>query len=219
MSDTTTTTVALDNLVAGDFPIKDDYGTLAQSQTALRGWVLGEITVAMGSVTPGTNTGDGTLTGEALAAGGPAKVGNYVATCVIAAANSGTFNVVDPDGVLVGQAVVGTAFSGGGLTFTINDGAVDFVVGDSFTVAIDAGSGQLKHLDITATDGSNKFWGILSTATTTAAAETRSVPVMRTGEFDAASLIFGGSTTAADVKDDMESKNAYQITLAAKVGA
>jgi hypothetical protein len=44
MTDTTKTTVTLDNLFAGDFPVAKDYVTIADSQTLTRGAVLGIIT-------------------------------------------------------------------------------------------------------------------------------------------------------------------------------
>lgn len=46
------------------------------------------------------------------------------------------FNVYDPNGVFVGNGVVGTEFVGGGLTFTITDAAADPVLGDSYTVTV-----------------------------------------------------------------------------------
>lgn len=36
----------------------------------------------------------------------------------------------------IGDGVVGSAFSAGGLAFTLADGATDFVAGDSFTIAV-----------------------------------------------------------------------------------
>lgn len=82
----------------------------------------------------GTNTGNGTMGAVTVSAG--AKQGDYVLTIIEPGANVGTFVVNDPDGVQIGDGVVGTAFSAGGLAFTLADGATDFVAGDSFTISV-----------------------------------------------------------------------------------
>ncbi len=54
------------------------------------------------------------------------------------AANSGVFSVADPDGVVIGNATVGTPFTTH-LTFTIADGtSADFVIGDGFNIVVGA---------------------------------------------------------------------------------
>jgi hypothetical protein len=80
------------------------------------------------------NTGNGTIT-AAPATGTGAKAGVYRAVCTAAAANSGTFAVYDPDGILLGSATVATPFTTH-LTFTIADGAADFIVGDAFEITV-----------------------------------------------------------------------------------
>ena len=82
----------------------------------------------------GTNTGNGAMGAITVAA--PAKVGNYTLTIVEPGANVGTFIVLDPDGIQIGDGAVASAFSAGGLSFTLADGATDFVAGDSFTIAV-----------------------------------------------------------------------------------
>ena len=89
----------------------------------------------------GTNTGNGTLTSPALAAGGPAKVGAYAVTCVEAITNGGRFALIDPDGnildnqiiILAGAGGV-VAFSGHGLSFILTDAGTDFAVDDTFSL-------------------------------------------------------------------------------------
>lgn len=87
---------------------------------------------AAGKVVAGTNTGNGTI--GTLTFGAKAKAGIYTLTCVTAAANGGTFSVVDPDGYRLADAKVGVAYASSHLGFTIADGAADFIVGDSFTI-------------------------------------------------------------------------------------
>lgn len=128
--------------------------------------------MALGRVTKGTaagaavagNTGNGTITANPTV-GQAAKPGIYQVVCVEPAANAGKFSVEDPDGVLIGIATVGAQFATH-LTFTVADGAVDFVAGDAFTITVAAGSGKVKQIDFAATDGSNAAVGILTEDTT-----------------------------------------------------
>lgn len=88
------------------------------------------------------NGGNGLLTLAGTPYSGSVKPGVYVVTCTAAAANGGTFSVLDPDGVALANASVGVAYDGP-VKFTIADGADDFEVGDKFriTVAITGGFG------------------------------------------------------------------------------
>lgn len=184
-----------DTLIAGDKKITTKPVTIAENQTITRGTALGLIMVAIGAVTPDVgNTGDGTVTGFALAAGGPAKVGDYKLVCIAAAADSGTFELYDPNGELVGTVTVGTAFTGGGVTFTVNDGATDFVVGDLFTLAISAGSEQAKKLDKDAVDGSELLDSIAAEAVTTGAGETAVSVGYSEGQFNAGEISISNGT-------------------------
>ena len=84
------------------------------------------------------NTGDGTITASP-ATGANAQVGTYRMICIGVDANLGEFEVVAPDGTVLGTALVATAFSvGTHITFTIADGATDFDEGDAFTVVVAA---------------------------------------------------------------------------------
>lgn len=78
-----------------------------------------------------TGTGNGTMTGmDAL----PAAVSEtWTITCITAAANGGTFSVVGSVSGAKANAVVGTPYDNGLVQFTINDGSIDFIVGDVFT--------------------------------------------------------------------------------------
>lgn len=116
------------------------------------GAVLAKVLFADPVITPdGGNTGDGAL--GTLTLGDAAKVGDYVVTCIAAAADGGRFQVVDPDGNALGDALVGVAYTSGQINFTITDGAADWAVGDFVTVTIDEGSGKYVLVDFAATDG------------------------------------------------------------------
>jgi hypothetical protein len=111
------------------------FGQPAYRGSGDHGVVLGGTFAATASSAAlGTNTGNGTMGAITVTAG--AKQGNYVLTIIEPGANVGTFTVVDPDGVQIGDGAVASAFSAGGLAFTLADGATDFVAGDSFTITV-----------------------------------------------------------------------------------
>lgn len=93
------------------------------------------------------NTGDGTFTAASVIAGDTVPlVGDYNLECVAAVTNGGTFKLEDPNGAILANDLVMTAGAGAvtvfyvaGMTFTITDGATDFIVGDkaALTVAAD----------------------------------------------------------------------------------
>jgi hypothetical protein len=84
------------------------------------------------------NTGNGTVTGIAGKVGAPVEV--ITLTCIAVAANGGTFNVVGSVSGKIGEALVGVAFVSSVINFTINDGAVDFILGDNFTITVANGA-------------------------------------------------------------------------------
>lgn len=212
-NDTYDSSVARDNLIARDYPIMKEAVTIGASQTLARGAAVGITTLAAGDiVVGGSNTGNGVASDFALAAGGPAKLGSYNATAVIVDTDLATFNVTDPNGVLVGQAVLGTAFVGDGITFAIADGSTDFVVGDTFELPVEAGNGYGIACDIASTDGSQEIYGILLEAVTTGAGASQATVVAISGSFQTQALTFGGSTTAANLKKDARDKNMYFVT-------
>lgn len=108
------------------------------------------------------NTGNGTITAAPAVAAG-SKVGAYRLTAIAAAANAGTFNFEDPDGVLIDTVTVGVAYTGGGIgPFTIADGATDFVVGDQFTITVTSNAAGdvlgLAERDITTNPANSDTW-------------------------------------------------------------
>lgn len=209
--DTIIASVSRDNLPGGYYPTRTKAVTIAASQTLVRGAVIGLNKIKAGTAAADAgNTGQGAISAYALAAGGPAKIGTYKATFVIAASGGGTYNVTDPDGILIGQGVVGTAFLGGGITFSIADGTPDFIVGDFFNLPVEADTGYGKLLNKAATDGSNKFEGVLLTeAITTGGAETAVGTLLIAGSVQSQALSFYSGTVLADVVEDMRDKNVY----------
>lgn len=186
---------------AGEFIVTEANGSLSREsvtvlsgQNLKAGHVLGKVAVgtATGAAVSG-NTGNGTI--GTVSAGAAAKAGVYTATCIEPATNGGTFTVEDPDGVNVGTAVVGTAFSGP-VVFTIADGATDFVAGDRFTITVAAGSGKYKEYDPANTDGSQTAVAILYAAVDATGADAEGVIIARHAEVNAAELIWFASADA-----------------------
>lgn len=85
------------------------------------------------------NTGNGTMGTVTVSAG--AKLGAYSLVIIEPGTNTGRFEVRDPDGNFVGVGTVASAFSAGGLAFTLADGSTDFVSGDGFLIPVTATAG------------------------------------------------------------------------------
>jgi len=191
-----------DNLIAGnEFPLLTKAVTLQGAQGVVkRGTVLGEITKAIGNpVADAGNTGDGTVTDVSL--GSAAKLGTYILECITAAANGGTFKVLDPDGVRLDDADVGAVYTGA-INFTINDGATDFAVGDKFTIEVTEGSGKYKVVNSANVDGSQEADCILVADIDTTDGDIVA-EAYRSGHFNRKALIFGGGDTAANHEEKL----------------
>lgn len=90
----------------------------------------------------GGNTGNGTLVMDATTPVKPiAKSGIYTVRAVNAATNGGTFNVVNPDGEVVGTFTI-TPGAGASVTFdgevkfVVTDGGTDFALSDGFDITV-----------------------------------------------------------------------------------
>lgn len=118
--------------------------SLVAMNAALEFPLLPSLTYSAPSSTPGTNTGNGTITGLAVSGGGTPIPGTWTFRCITAVTNGGVFQLIDPSGALVATVTltpgVGqtTLVTQGGLTFTVTDGTTDFAVNDSFTFSVTA---------------------------------------------------------------------------------
>lgn len=190
-----------DQLIAGNAKIITDSVTIASGASLVRGTVLGQVTV--GALTASAATivvGTGNFTVGTITASAGAQTGTYTAVCVTAGA-TGKFRVEAPDGSLIGEATVGSAFSAGNVGFTITDAGTHAVVADyfTFTVTAAAGTGYFKKSVATATDGSQNPVAILVNdvdATSTA----KVAGIYIAGEFNQNALTMDASWTAATLK-------------------
>jgi len=159
------------------------------------GQVLGKIKLgtcpATGTAISG-NTGAGTCT--SVTAGAKAKLGTYTIKCISAVSGAGLFTVEDPDGYALPEAVAGVAYVNDQINFILNDGSPDFAVGDTFTVAIAAGSGEVVGIDPTAVDGSQDAYGILTADCDATTAATEAVVIVRSAQVVEANLVWLNSS-------------------------
>jgi hypothetical protein len=117
------------------------------------GTVLGRTLTGGAATAVITGTGNGSI--GTVTVGGKADTGVYTLRINTAATNAGAFSVFHPKGYSVGNGNVAVAFSGGGLSFTLADGATDFVVGDTIAITV-TGTYKYKKAEFTATDGSDR---------------------------------------------------------------
>lgn len=151
----------------------------------------------------GTNTGNGTVTGQAVGTNLGARRGIYTISFIEPATNLGTFQVWwsdpsagNPRGEYVGDGVVGTEFDNE-IKFTVNDGLTDFVAGDAFTIKVTGGTYKYKEYDVADTDGGQRVAGVLYAAVDASAADKAGVVIARAAEVRKDDLQwFTGATTA-----------------------
>lgn len=169
-------------------------GVLNSGQNLAAGTVLGRILTAGSATAVGTPTGNGAITVGA-AIGAATLIGTYKLVCVAASTNAGTFNFYAPDGTLIRQITVGGgATSSDHLTITIADGAADFAVNDTWTIAVTGG--DYSQLALAGTDGTQIAAGVLYGAVDASAADTACALVAREATLIGAELTWPASITA-----------------------
>lgn len=199
---TTITFPAVEGIHAGEFIVQEAEGfvsreaiTIGGSAVVAAGTVLGKVITATGTATAGTNTGNGVM--GAITVGDGAKAGTYTLKVTKAATNAGDFEVTDPDGDVVGVGSVAAAFAGGGLSFTLADGATDFVVGDSFTIAVAISATVYKPLSLTATDGTERAVAVSFDRYDATSANVSGVGIVRMAAINGRMLTWPAGITAA----------------------
>jgi hypothetical protein len=203
---------------AGGFIVSEARGHLSREGIKLKsganylaGTVLGKITTGTAAATAGTNTGNGAM--GAITVGVAAITGTYLLKITKAAANAGDFEVFDPQGDVCGVGTVGVAFAGGGLSFTLADGATDFVVGDSFAIAV-ATTAKYATYDPTATDGSQIADAILYGPVDATNYDRPGTVIIRQAEVNASELIWGANVTTAQHKASALARLAERAVVA-----
>lgn len=203
----------LDRLFAGPAAdVRAEHITLLAGQNLTRGTLLGKISTAGASATNVGNTGNGVI---ALDATTPvkanAKPGVYTARLITAAANGGTFRVEDPDGFVLGDVAVGATFDDD-IKFVIADGATDFVVGDTFSITVAAGSGKYVQSLAAAANGSQVPDAILVHDTDATSADAEAV-AYKGGWFNESRVTYGTGHTADSVREGLRVKGIQLIKV------
>ena len=179
--------------------------------TYVPGQVLGRVSTstAVGAAVAG-NTGNGAM--GAVTTNADALQGAYLLKVTKAAANAGDFEVIDPQGDVAGVGSVGAAFAGGGLSFTLADGAADFVVGDSFKITVGGPTAKYKAFDPAAFDGSQHASAVLL-AGSASAAETRATAHVRACEVNGLIITWPTGITAPQKSQGIADLNAMGILV------
>lgn len=110
--------------------------TVASGQSLSAGAVLGKLTKRQAAAPIPTIVGTGTGLMSALSFGPDVQVGSYVIT-LLATSATAAFSVVAPDGTILPNGAVGTAYSSSHLWFLISNGGT-MTVDDAYTVVVTA---------------------------------------------------------------------------------
>jgi len=189
---------------AGEFIDSEANGTRSRDEIVIltgenvvAGEVLGQVTKGSASAAAvAGNTGNGTM--GAITVGAGAKAGDYTLTVIEPGSDVGDFIVEDPDGVNVGAGVVASAFSGGGLGFTLADGSNDFAAGDQIVITVAAGSGKYVAYNQDGTDGSEVAAAIAYDNYDATAADVDGVGIVRDAEVNGNELTWPSDIDEAE---------------------
>jgi hypothetical protein len=176
-----------DQLIAGNLKLVSQ-PVLIPSGNLVRGAVLGQQTTSTIVVTPGTNTGTGTVGTTSL--GATQTFGAFL----LKATSATVFSVTDPEGNALPNATVGTPYVNAEINFTITAGGTAFVANDSFSLNALEASGNFILSVKTASDGSQVPLAILAT-TTNATVSPQMAGAYVMGEFNQNALTFDPSWT------------------------
>lgn len=195
-----------DNLIAGSQrSIVSSPATVDLGQVLSRGALLGRVLRVIGDALADVgNTGDGTISNEALTA--KAEVGIYRIVC-IAAGPPAVFAVFTPDGTRIEDATAEVSYSCR-ISFLIEAYGTPFAVGDTFTVEVDEGSLEVTLASRVAIDGSAEPYAILAEdVDATLAPVLTSVYVE--GEFAEDNVGYAAGEDAADWRELCAAKGIY----------
>jgi hypothetical protein len=182
---------------------------VANSSALLTGTVLGKYEKSIPTTGVVAGTGNGTCTG--VTGGAKTKVGDYVFTCVEAIADGGRFEGVDPDGLALPDAQVGTAYVNPNINFTINDGATDFVVGDTVTITVAEGNKKVRQIDFSSVSGTQDASGILYEDADASGGDVPGVAIVKDAAITEDNLIWPGGATAGQKAAALEQLRARGI--------
>lgn len=164
------------------------------------GRVLGrtESAATAAVTTKAGNTGNGVFTIDGTTPVlGTGKPGRYVVECIEPGTNTGTFQVTDPSGVVLGAYTVAAAAFATGIKFTIADGATDFISGDAFFVDVTGVSYKYRSTTLTNTDGSAVGVAVLGYPVDATSADQSVMAIVRNAEVKAGDLVYDSTVNSA----------------------
>ncbi len=168
--------------------------TIKSGQNIQAGEVLArELTGSATATADAQNTGDGVM--GTVTVTDQAQVGTYMLTFLEAATNAGAFMVEDPGGINMGEGNVAAAFAAGGLSFTLADGATDYVPGDQFSIVVTETSVAYTALP---NDGSEAARSIALEDYNASSAALLGAVVIRDSEVNGNELVWPASQSAAN---------------------
>lgn len=122
------------------------------------------------------------------------------------------FSVTAPDSTALANVTVGTTYNTSHLKFAMAQGATKFILGDTFSITIEAGSGEYVAFDADARDGSQTAAGILLKKTDATDASQSAVMIARHAEVVANRLQWKTGNDANDKTTalaTLETKNIF----------
>lgn len=186
--------------------------TVISGQKVSMGSVLGKVLYAVSAtgVADGGNTGAGTVT--AVTGKGKQKIGTYTLECTayVASPLAGTFMVFDPDGNRLPDANIGVN-ANEQIGFTLADGSPAITVGDTWTITVAHGSGQVRAINFDAVDGTQKAYGISIADYDATDAAVEGVAIERDAVIVAANLVW--PVTSPAVSSDQKAQALRELAL------
>jgi hypothetical protein len=166
------------------------------------------VVVTAGGTPVIVGTGSGTVSGISL--GKYAKRGTYKVRLTATSATA-LFEVVGPDGQVVGTGNVATAFTSDHVNFTLANGGT-MTLGDYINIIV-AGyaAPECTLWDPSVVTGANEAYGILIAAADAASAAADAIAIVRLAEINTAKLAWKSTVTAA------QKAEAYRQLAAANV--
>jgi len=191
-----------------DHYMSRDAITIAPSQTIVVGQVLGRAGVvaneSISAAAAAGNTGTGALTLDATAPITTAAIdGVYEVVMTTGASATAAFDVIDPNGIIIGAGAVGTTFSAA-IKFAIADGTPHFAVGDRFLITVlrHEGADDLYYpVNASGTDGTQYARAIAIYPIVTGASAAKIAGLKRLAQVRAANLSWPSGATAAQIAE------------------
>jgi hypothetical protein len=182
---------------------RDNITVLSGEGKLVAGTVLGKTVVtatAVASAKAGNTGSSGAITMDGTTPVlATAKQGRYSIICIEPGTNAGTFEVVDPSGVVIGTVIAAGAAFATQIKFTIAD-ATDFVSGDGFYVDVAISAVKYRSADPTNTDGSAVGCAVLWDAVDATSADIAAMAITRSAEVNGNTLTYDTNVSDATKK-------------------